>query len=216
MIYGGIMVENKLLLIFATTFITIFYITSQNAVVFSQAPTGVNLYLATDRSFYVYGETGTLLVDIYNGKDESIILTQIYIEFSWFGLINGKWDGNQTWSNLMQNVTGKGGVIENKFTFNVPSEMRRGMGETASVDVRVYYNTSSGESSSVTGSLAFKLVQPVTSVYLILGFYLQIVTVIGILIATGFLGLTWYEIKKRGGKTSEHFPKSLEEAEADK
>jgi hypothetical protein len=83
----------------------------------------VTVYAWTDRVQYNPGETGTLYITVRNDlPDTDVIIKNISIVYdSWYAYVKDHWEGNQSFMNINQICTMKGGVYYKEVTFTVPT-----------------------------------------------------------------------------------------------
>jgi hypothetical protein len=96
----------------------------------------VTIYAWTDRVQYNPGETGTLYITVRNDlPDTDVIIKNISIVYeNWYAYVKDHWEGNQSFTNINQICTMKGGVYYKEVTFKVPTG---GRGVTATAHITV-------------------------------------------------------------------------------
>lgn len=94
---------------------------------YAPAPSTVNIYAWTDKTYYDPGGSGTLTIVIRNDRtDTNLILENITITYPWFAYLGNKWDGNDTITPSPPFNLSKNGakVYNTTVTFTVPNDGR--------------------------------------------------------------------------------------------
>jgi hypothetical protein len=105
----------------------------------------VSVYLSTNKPYYTYGESGILYVTVRNEGPGPIEVENISVIFSWFGWYHGGWDGNETLTDIEDNLVGENDTSEVfEVPFTVPAEGRPGASLGSSARVLVGYTYTEG------------------------------------------------------------------------
>jgi len=85
----------------------------------------VSVYLSTDKPYYTYGQSGKLYVTVRNEGDGPIAIRNVSVTFPWFGWYHGGWDGNETLTDIEDNLVDENATSETfEVPFTVPAEGR--------------------------------------------------------------------------------------------
>ncbi len=80
-------------------------------------------YLRADRSSYVPGDSGQLLITIRNEGDQAMTIKNMTINWPWMMFINDHWDGNMTINNINQALAA-GQAYNTAPGFTIPTDGR--------------------------------------------------------------------------------------------
>ncbi len=120
----------------------------------------VNVYLLTDKAYYKYGESGKLYVTVRNEGPAIIAIRKIKVTFPWFGWYHGNWTGNETRTEIEEDLLDKNETSESiEFEFTVPAEGRGGITNAARVSVEYQRGE---RTDSVTEYIPIEIEVPVT------------------------------------------------------
>jgi hypothetical protein len=123
----------------------------------------VGIYLSTNKPYYTYGESGKLYVTMRNEGPGPIEIKNISVTFSWLGWYHGGWDGNETITDIEDNLVGENDTSEIfEVPFTVPAEGRPGVSLGSSADVYVGYTYTDGFKYTPESSIAIPIELPVT------------------------------------------------------
>jgi hypothetical protein len=96
----------------------------------------VSVYLSTNKPYYTYGESGKLYVTVRNELPGPIAIRNITVEFPWHGWYHGGWDGNETITDIEDNMIDENATSETfEVPFTVPAEGRAWVRNNARVEV---------------------------------------------------------------------------------
>ncbi len=170
----------------------------------------------TDRSSYVPGDTGTLILTFVNeSPTETIELRNLTIYFPWAGYIDAKWQGNVTenfspFKALLTSGSGQN-IYTHQVTFTIPSWYSGSSlgfncpGTTITryglygdcILVGSNQNNLRYDGHGV-GSIPIAL--PVYNPVSLVSMAIPIATLVVLAIATGFLAMTWSGIRRLESK----------------
>jgi len=121
----------------------------------------VSVYLTTDKPYYTYGQSGKLYVTVRNERDGPIAIRNVSVTFPWFGWYHGGWDGNETLTDIEDNLVDENATSETfEVPFTVPAE-GRGVSWISSTYVSVGYDWSN-KSAHASGYIDISIEAPVT------------------------------------------------------
>jgi len=90
-------------------------------------------YGRTDKSSYLPGDTGTVLITVRNEGSQALTVKNVTIDYPWMAFITDHWDGNFTATGINQALS-QNQNYNTQYTFTVPTDGRAHSG-TISITV---------------------------------------------------------------------------------
>src|SRR5260370_17717499 len=91
-------------------------------------------YGHTDKSSYLPGDTGTVLITVRNEGSQAVTVKNITVDYPWMAFITDHWDGNSTYAITPVAALAQGQNYNTQYTFTVPTDGRAHSG-TISITV---------------------------------------------------------------------------------
>jgi uncharacterized membrane protein len=152
----------------------------------------IELYVYTDRSFYGFGDEGTLSVTVWN-KGGAVDLKNIEVNFPWEGLYHESWAGNLT--HEIDSALGKGEMTTYELNFEIPSESRDVWAGGGSARVTLNYEAA-GEQEEETRFIQINMAIPVHTENIMPIYYLTAVLTTTVIIVIIELYFVWKRLGK--------------------
>jgi hypothetical protein len=95
------------------------------------AVNNIGVYARTDRSSYLPGDTGNLIITVKNLGTQSFTVKNVTVVFPWMAFVTDHWDGNFTVTAINQPVGTPGGTFNTQYSFTVPTDGRGHSGGVA-------------------------------------------------------------------------------------
>jgi hypothetical protein len=157
----------------------------------------VAVYARTDKSSYLPGDSGSLIVTVKNLGTQSFTVKNVTVVLPWMAFITDHWDGNFTVTAINQPVGTPGGTFNAQYPFTVPND---GRGHSGDATVTIGTDIPNGPFSTPQ-TTAF--VQVATAAYEPFGLTTSLLPLISIVllgVAVVMLALVYMGIRKQSKK----------------
>ena len=183
--------KSASLVLLAITFLAASMITSIHA------NYNVAVYARTDKSSYLPGDSGNLILTVKNLGSQSFTVKNVTVILPWMAFITDHWDGNFTVLGVNQPVGTPGGTFNAQYGFTVPTD---GRGHSGDATVSIGTDIPSGPFSTPSADAFVQVAGATYEPFGLVTSVLPLVSIVLLGVAVVMLALVYMGIRKLSKK----------------
>ena len=157
------------------------------------------IYARTDKSSYLPGDSGTLVITIRNEGTQSFGVKNFTITYPWKAFITDHWDGNNTYT-FTGVALSQGGTWTQQYTFTVPTDGRAAPA-LFGTDIAIRMGTDIGSTGTYySGAASIAIAAPTYAPLSLTASLLPIITIVLLALAVVMLALVYMGFRKQAKK----------------
>ena len=157
----------------------------------------VAVYARTDKSSYLPGDSGNLIVTVKNLGTQSFTVKNVTVVLPWMAFITDHWDGNFTVTPINQPVGTPGGTFNAQYSFTVPND---GRGHSGDAIVTIGTDIPNGPFSTPQATAFVQVAAATYEPFGLTTSLLPLISIVLLSVAIVMLALVYMGIRKQSKK----------------